>query len=308
MNVVYLSNLVRTTPSAPASADAGISVHFSRGIAVKLVGQIRDLAPDGATHIRALLATSIGEWPLRVDVNLLDLGLQDGDWVCVKLRTLHSEPRSHFAMRVSKVAPAPGQTAWLPMLGCKHEAGMAELRRLLFGLEPDLQGFFANVMADAPTTEKQFYSRIGALDHHVYPGGLFDQCLAAARLAQEDPDIQERDRGLLTMAALLFDLGKVWEEGLHWDSDRSQGVLVPHRLTAFRLHRQLQRLAKTQPKLATELAELLAPQAPYAPPYAPPNPRMQVLRSRLAQCVQQSWGDTSPLAIPHITPRNGAAQ
>jgi hypothetical protein len=168
---------------------------------------------------------------------------------------------------------------------------MRQLRSFLSTLEPALQGLFMSVMADTQV-QRNFFWRPAAADHHCYPGGLFDQSIAAAKVAHQGQYEDEHERGLVTIASLLFDIGKVFDARLQHDRTRTWPRLQPHPLSAQRLDKPLTRLARQQPELAAELRGLFASGPIGAGPDAV---RMAGLRTHVHTAIQQSWGPTMSL-------------
>ncbi len=98
---------------------------------------------------------------------------------------------------------------------------------------------------------------MAAGDHHCYPGGLFDQSVKAAELAFASEHSNDTERGVAAMGALLFDLGKVFDDELTNDGNRLRGVLLPHRLTRMRLQRAYDVAEAVQPGPAALLRAVL---------------------------------------------------
>ncbi len=287
MNVLNPTTASQPSFSASEAALRGPASLIPRGSVFTVVGQVHDWRLGFAGRIDCTLRLSIGDLALSANRDTLPLDLGDGDWVRAKVMHRHDGSDAMSLIRARPNAPAPGQTSWVPVALYHRHAAMAELRRLLSALEPGLQAVFLSVMLDT-RVQRQFFWRPTAADHHCYPGGLFDQAVAAAKLASlaEYPDA--RDRGLATLASLLFDIGKATDTRLQPDRTRPWPELQPHVATASRLSGSLQRLAASQPELAADLCDLLAGDDPTRT--ARFTPRMTALRQQVREAVRLSWG------------------
>ena len=273
------------------SADIDPIALFPKGCVITVVGPVKDWTLEWAGRIRCSLGLPIGDLKLRANRDTLPLDIQDGTWVQARLMRSRSDESEMHVLSAVATSPAPGQTAWVPVSLCPRSAGMRELRSLLSTLEPALQGLFMSVMADTQV-QRNFFWRPAAADHHCYPGGLFDQSIAAAKVAHQGQYADERERGLVTIASLLFDIGKVFDARLQHDRTRSWPELRPHAMSVQRLEKPLTRIASQQPELAAELRELLANDPIGTGPDAV---RMAGLRMQIQAAIQKSWGPTMSL-------------
>ncbi len=288
--------LPETTAKAPDLTDV-----LPRGPVTNVLGRIERIELGWAGRMECALQLSIGR--LTVRLNRDQLGdLAEGDWVHVRLRRAFDKDRSHPSVfSIQPAAPQllqQGDAAWAPVVAHVRLAHQARLRTLLSRLAPELQAAFIAAMVDS-RLQRRFLWRIGAADHHGYPGGLFDQSVCAAEIAYAQCHASEHERDLATVAALLFDLGKVGDRRLSADAPRSVGGLEPHAGTLPRLSQALQRLERVAPAVAGELQALLEK--------APPDTstgrgrRLQRLRIAVRQAVSASW------FAPECDTRHGAS-
>ena len=284
-----LNTTTRSQPTPSTNSDP-ITL-FPLGSVITVVGPVKDWTLEWAGRIRCSLELSIGNLKLRANRDSLPLDIQDGTWVQAKLMRSHSDVSTVHVLSAVATNPAPGQTAWVPTSLYHRSVGMRELRSLLSTLEPALQGLFMTLMADAQV-QRRFFWRPAAADHHCYPGRLFDQSVAAAKVAHQGQYADERERGLVTMASLLFDIGKVFDARLEYDRTRTWPRLQPHPLSERRLERPLTRIARQQPELAADLRELLANDPIGTGSGAA---RMAGLRTHVHTAIQKSWGPTMSL-------------
>ena len=290
----HMNSLNQTTAAHPINSNAAFPASlFPKGVVFTVIGQIHNWHLRWAGRIECGLRTSIGDLALRANRETLPLEIDVGDWVRVKLMHRHDEDSAMHVLSAVATVPAPGETSWVPVSLYHRSAGMRELRRLLSKLEPGLQGVFMSLMLDRQV-QRQFFWRPAASDHHVFPGGLFDQSVEAATRAHAAAYSNEHDRGLVTLASLLWDIGKVSDGRLREDHQRGWPELQPHVTTSRRLKRPLELLEQTHPALAREFAALLAgPEAPIAPL----TTRTAALRRQVHQAVHESWGPVEPSLV-----------
>ena len=287
MNVLNQSTAEKPTAESCALASTlDLASLIPKGSVFTVVGQVCNWQLGFAGRIQCTLRLSFGDLPLSANRETLSIDtIADGDWV--RARLMHRHDGTMHVIGAIAVGLAAGDTSWVPAALYHRNAAMRELRRLLGTLEPALQAVFMAVMLDMQV-QRRFFWRPAAADHNCYPGGLFDQSVAAAAAASRSRYDSERERGLCTLASLLFDIGKTTDVRLQADRPRCWPELHPHAATVARLSRTLSRLAQSQPVLAAELAELMAgdltgPGLLFAPPVV-------FLRNRVRQAVQQSWG------------------
>ena len=266
---------------------------FPKGVVFTVIGQVHHWHLGWAGRIECGLRLSIGDLALRANRDTLPMEIGNGSWVRVKLMHRHDENSLMHVLSSVATVPAPGETSWVPVSLYHRSAGMRELRRLLSTLEPGLQGLFMSLMLDRQV-QRHFFWRPAAVEHHVFPGGLFDQSVDAATGAYAASYSNEHDRGLVTLASLLWDIGKVSDGRLREDHQRGWPELQPHALTSRRLKRPLELLDQTHPALAQEFAALLArPEASIAPL----TNRTAELRRRVHRAVHESWGPVEPSLV-----------
>ena len=286
MNVLNQPTVSKPSPEPFAVASTlDPATLIPKGSVFTVIGQVCNWQLGFAGRIQCTLRLSFGDMQLSANRETLSIDtIADGDWV--RARLMHRHDGTMQVIGAIAVKPTAGETSWVPVALYHRSAAMRELRRLLGTLEPVLQAVFVAVMLDMQV-QRRFFWRPAAADHHCYPGGLFDQGVAAATLASRSEYDKDRERGLATLASLLFDIGKATDVRLQADRPRCWPELHPHASTVARLSRTLRRLAQSQPFLAAELAELIA--GDLTAPSLLFTPRVVLLRSRVRQAVQQSW-------------------
>ena len=266
-------------PAFPASL-------FPKGAVFTVIGQVHQWRLGWAGRIECGLRLSIGDLVIRANRDTLPLEIGNGSWVRVKLMHRNDDDSAMHVLNAAAAVPASGETAWVPVSQYHRSAGMRELRHLLSTLAPGLQGLFMSLMLDRQV-QRQFFWRPAAAEHHVFPGGLFDQSVRAAAIANSANCANPHDRDLVTLASLLWDIGKVSDGRLRDDCSRGWPELQPHVTTHQRLRRPLELLARSHPGLAREFAALVAgPEASIAPI----TKRTAALRRQVHRAVHESRG------------------
>ena len=270
-----------TAPRPNLSNAAFPASLFPAGVVFTVIGQIHSWHLRWAGRIECVLRLAIGDLVIRANRETLPLEIGVGHWVRAKLMHRHDDGSAMHVLSAVETVPAPGETSWVPVALYHRIAGMRQLRRLLSTLAPELQGLFTALHLDRQV-QRQFFWRPAASDHHCYNGGLFDQSIRAARLASEVTYDNPHDRGLVTLATLLWDIGKVSDGRLREDRSRGWPELQPHVTTSWRLKRPLELLGQSHPALAREFAALLAGQEASI---APLTNRTAELRRRVHRAV-----------------------
>ena len=291
-NLMYTLNQP-TNPRPNLSNTAFPASLFPKGVVFTVIGQIHHWQLGWAGRIDCRLRLSIGDLALRANRDTLPMEIGNGSWVRVKLLSPHGYTSAMHVLSAVATAPAPGETSWVPVSLYHRSAGMRELRRLLSTLEPGLQGIFMSLMLDR-RVQRQFFWLLAASDHHCYPGSLFDGSVRAAALAHSAQYANPHDRGLVTLASLLWDIGKVSDGRLREDHSRGWPEMQPHVTTSVRLKRPLELLAHSHPSLAREFAALLA--GPNTA-IAPITNRTAALRRQVHRAVHESWGPVEPSLV-----------
>ena len=291
-NLMYTLNQP-TAPRPNLSNAAFPASLFPTGVVFTVIGQIHYWHLGCAGRIDCGLRLSIGDLVLRANRDTPPMEIGNGSWVRVKLLSPHGYTSAMHVLSAVATVPAPGETSWVPVSLYHRIAGMREVRRLLSTLAPGLQGLYMALQLDRQL-QRQFFWRPAASDHHCYPGGLFDQSVRAAALAHSAQYAKPHDRGLVTLASLLWDIGKVSNSRLRQDRSRGWPELQPHVTTSVRLKRPLELLAQSHPSLAREFAALLAgPDAAIAPI----TNRTAALRRQVHRAVHESWGPVEPSLV-----------
>jgi hypothetical protein len=293
--------LNQATAAKPATDSSASDVRFDlatlipKGSVFTVIGQVRNWQLGFAGRISCTLRLSAGDLTLSANRDTMSLDIADGDWVRSKLMRRHDDSTT---MHVVNAVATQSETmnSWVPEALYHRVEAMNELRRLLSTLEPALQGVFLSVMLDR-VVQRRFFFRAAAADHHCYPGGLFDQSVAAANLASRSDAIDPRVRGIATLASLLFDIGKATDERLQFDRPRRWPELRPHPTTAPRLKSALTRLASSRPQLAADLVDVLD-----CNDVLPATSPLSDARRQVRLAVQQSWGPESSFPTAQTTP------
>jgi hypothetical protein len=273
-------------PFKTPAGDCGVLDLFRKGTVSLFLAQIVRIDLGFAGNVRCRLKLSIGEVTVCGNRETVPLLLNEGDWVRVRVMRRYGEEEAD-SLRVMRMIPTMPEcgAAWLPTSLCHRTAHLQRLRQLLVQLEPAMQAVFMAAMADAQV-QRRFFWRVAASDHHGYPGGLFDQAVEAAEFAFGEPTDDETERGIAAMAALLFDIGKVFDETLEGDGKRLRQVLAPHRLTAFRLRRAYETVERLHPRALARLRAVLEanPGSAIGGP-----PEVGRLAQRVRRCVERSF-------------------
>lgn len=278
-----------TFPFKTPAGDAGVLNLFRKGTVSHFLARILRFELGFAGAARCRLRLSVGEVTVIGNRDTIPLTLNEGD--CVSVRVIRSYREDTPALRVMRMSPATSEcrVAWLPTALCHRTAHLKRLLTLLAQLDPPMQAFFMTAMADAQA-QRRFFWRVAASDHHCYPGGLFDQAVQAAELALAQNHADQAARSVAAMGALLFDIGKVFDEKLSDDSGRLQEVLMPHRLTRVRLKRAYEAGGVLEPALSAEPVGLLRAVLEANPGSAVGGPpEVAQLASCVRDAVERAW-------------------
>lgn len=274
-----MTTTATTFPFKTPAYESGALGLFRKGIVSLFVARIVRIDIGFAGLVRCRLKLSFGDVTLSGNRETIPLSLNVGDWVHVRaMRPYGDEVDSLRVMRVEQAMP-DAAAAWLPTSLCHRTAHLQRLRVLLGRLDPAMQAFFMAAMSDAQV-QRRFFWRVAASDHHCYPGGLFDQAVEAAELAFKDSNANDIERGVAVIAALLFDIGKTFDDKLSGDNGRLQQVLAPHRQTRFRLQRAFEFVGRVHPS-SVDLLRAVLEANPGSAIGGPPE------IARLAQCVRR---------------------
>lgn len=282
-----MSAQLASFPHRSADPGPGIGALFTKGNVTTLLALVTAVDVGWARRMRLRLHSSLGHLAVEGNLDQLPEDVQAGDWVRVRAMRRHGEGETPLKlMRLMKCEPSC-KAAWLPNALCHRLAHAERLRVLLSALEPSLQMVVMLALAD-PQVQRRFFWRVGAADHHSYPGGLFDQSVEAAELASLGGDEEPHVHSLAAVAALLFDLGKVGDDALADDWPRSVGPhisLAPHRLTLRRLQRAIERTRQLDEVRMDELQAVLFA----APTELAPSPPLQRAAHIARKAVWQTW-------------------
>lgn len=245
-----------------------------------LLGRIERRKLQWAGQFACTVHTSLGNLLVQGNRDVL-LDAEEGSWLALRLQ------RNEHGVRVSAFERSSPlvQTAWLPSVPCPQPVVLKRLRLLLGRLSPAAQGIFMSVMASG-STQLGFFHRPAALDHHPRPGGLFKQSVHAAELAYAAQHPSEAERDAATLAALLFDLGKLAHPQVGHDLLRAGPELEPHAMTRLRVLPACDLLERHDAVLANTVRGLLVPGSDEVD---------FSLYQRVRHAVERSW--LAPLAV-----------
>jgi hypothetical protein len=266
---------------------------FRHSPIITVQAQVQDYTLAWAGRISCSLVLSTGHRiSLHINRDKLPPEIGDGDWVHAKLLLGRGADSDHTLLQATtaSVGSTDPTTAWLPVAAYLRNGHMHKLRALLSRMEPALQAIFMGVMSQM-RVQQGFFSRIGAADHHGYPGGLFDYSVQAARTAWSQTPLSARERGIAALSCLLFDLGKVSDEWLRPDRERLQRALHPHPMTVPIVTKTLVHVKRMDADLVNQVHALLegvAGGAGKGSPGIPPT---------LAQCVYAALVNTWALNV-----------
>lgn len=267
----------QTFPYRATPPELGVTALVGHGGVTTVVGQLERIELGWAGQMRCVLRLSVGPIVISANRKVFPLDAVAGAWVRVRLMPWRTDGDQTLRVISAVVGEPDVKVAWVPTSLYHRHVHIKRLRAVLAGLEPALQLIFMLALKD-PQLQRAFFWRVGAADHHGYPGGLFDQSVQASELAQAKPYQDEHERGLATAAALCFDLGKLSDAALAPDAPRFIEGPTPHPLTQRRLERALVAVEALHPRSARELRDLLMP-----------TPRQRGLAQRVREAVRDSW-------------------
>ncbi|MBA3591600.1 hypothetical protein [Methylibium sp.] len=242
--------------------------------AFSLLGRIESRKLLWAGQFVCAVQTSVGKLQVRGNRDVL-LDVEDGSWLALRLQRDEQGVRVSVFERASPLV----QAAWLPSVPCVQLADLQRLRLLLGRLSPAAQALFMSVMASG-RTQLRFFRRTAALDHHARPGGLFEQSVHAAELAYTAQHPSEAERDAATLAALLFDLGKLVDPQVGHDLLRAGPELEPHVMTCLRVLPACDLMERHDAVLASTVRGLLVPGSDEVD---------HSLYQRVRHAVERSW-------------------
>lgn len=248
-----MTTIIQIAP--PVAATLNVVDILPAGTVSTLIGRIDQWDLGFAGRISCVARLSFGDLQLKANRDTLPLDIRNGDWA--RLRIMRRYDGSARLLSSCRIAPPAVEMAWLPTVRHHRFAQLLRLRSLLGRLEPAAQALFVAAMAE-PRLQGRFLMRIAAIDQHCYPGGHFDQSVQAAGRAFHSSLTDERARGVTTLAALFFDIGKVLEPEIAEDIPRLGPSLEPHPKSRHVLRTACERAARFDPDLAADLLAQLA--------------------------------------------------
>lgn len=249
-----------------------------------MIGRIKSRKLKWAGQFVCAVETSVGDMFVHGNRDVL-LNVEEGSWLVLRLH------RHAGGVQVRAIEPGSPllPTAWLPDTDCHRREHLQRLRHLLGQLTPAMQAFFIAALPDG-TSHRRLFERVAAVDHHVYPGGLFDQSVEAAEHAFGCSQLSERNRGIAALAAMLFDIGKLADPKLGLDFSREGPGLAPHPLTRVRALRACDAVEPLDAELSATLRRLLTA-------YDGPD-GTEHLRFVVHRAVARSWSTEPRLRLP----------
>lgn len=152
----------------PAGDIAGA---LPKGHVLTLFGQVERVDVGWGGQLRCRLRLSVGTLTITGSRETVLLDAKPGDWLRVRVRRSFGSDAHAPEVRLlgARLAEPDVQLAWVPTSRYHRHSHMQRLRTLLAKLAPVLQLVFMQAMAS--DAQRAFFWRVGAADHHGYPGG-----------------------------------------------------------------------------------------------------------------------------------------
>jgi len=171
---------------------------------------------NGKPYLTVILGTSEGTWDGRVwDMALSSLpGLLEGDPVHAKGSVqLYQDKVQLIVEEISKVDKPIDPRTIYPAASASDEQLRKDFLLLVDGIgEPALKNLMENMLADSAVSGAFFTCPAAITMHHARIGGLAEHSINVCRLAHASlAAVPWLNRDLLTVGALLHDIGKVFE-------------------------------------------------------------------------------------------------
>jgi 3'-5' exoribonuclease len=164
---------------------------------------------------------------------------EDGDYVRVEGHTqLYSGALQIIVAAIERADPGTvDEREFRVLTETDVDRLLAELRSLLAGLRPPLDGLAAAILDDRLLMNRFARSPAGVKHHHAYAGGLLDHVVNLLRLADAvAPLYPAMDRDLLLVGVLVHDIGKTEElESDKGFSYTESGQLLGHVLLGLEI-------------------------------------------------------------------------
>ncbi|UCG37874.1 MAG: HD domain-containing protein [bacterium] len=205
---------------------------FDRVFLLKGISELRTKA--GKPYLALTLGTSSGEWEGRVwEMEMKSLpGLVEGDTVQASgTAELYQE---RLQLNIEHITPVSGRLDPRELYP-SSAAGEGELRKgfqeAVDGIaDPHLKALMGTMLEDMVVSDGFFISPAAVAMHHARIGGLAEHSLGVHRLALAAADNAPwLDRDILSVGALLHDVGKVLEYEVAGDFRYTlEGKLLGH--------------------------------------------------------------------------------
>lgn len=244
-----------------------------------LLGRVQRNQLRWAGQFVCTVQTSVGVLQVTGNRDVM-LGIKEASWLALRMQ--RAQQGVHVA---SWTLSSPlVHAAWLPSVPCAQPATLQRLRLLLGRLPPVAQAIFMAVMARGHT-QRRFFNRAAALDHHCVPGGVFEQSVRAAELAYAAWHPSEAERDAASLGALLFDFGKLFDPLIGHDLPREGPELEPHVMTRSHVRPACDLMERCDGFLACTVGGLLIPGF---------DKVNDPLYQRVRHAVETSWLTPSP--------------
>jgi 3'-5' exoribonuclease len=187
---------------------------FDRIFLLKAIDERRTRA--GKPYLTMILGTSEGTWDGRVwDMGMSSLpGLLEGDPVQVKgSAQLYQEKIQLIVEEISRVDKPVDPRSIYPATSASEKQLRGDFNNLVEGIEETALKALMEAMLKDGTISDAFFTCPAAITmHHARIGGLAEHSVNVCRLALASADVAPwLDRDLLTVGALLHDIGKIME-------------------------------------------------------------------------------------------------
>jgi 3'-5' exoribonuclease len=219
----------------------------------------------GASFVTLRLADRTGEVVGRIweNAEALDRSIPVGGAVSVTGRC--ETYKGELQLNIQQITPVNRCDAdpadFLPVSPMDPEILHQQFRRAVASIKsPPLRHLMQAILADRPLMDRIKQAPAGKSIHHAYLGGLLEHTVSVAGLAAlVARHYEELDRDLLTVGALLHDIGKVDE--LTWDlaiDYSDSGRLLGHMILGLQIvEDKIRSVAAFPAELATVLKHLI---------------------------------------------------
>ncbi len=205
---------------------------FDRTFLLKNIDERR--TKNGKPYLALVLGTSDGAWEARIwDMGMSSLpGLVEGDPVqAAGSAQIYQDKVQLIVETIAKVPGPVDPRVLYPASVAGEEVLRQDFQKWVRGLtDPHLKRLMETMMGDGRIFDAYFTSPAAITMHHARIGGLAEHSLGVCRLAQAcTATAPWLNRDLLTVGALLHDVGKVLEYEVAGDFRYTlEGKLLGH--------------------------------------------------------------------------------